>query len=293
MRYTIYFIMMILLTTFMPGCQRPSQDQDEKDKTVRIVYTEWSEAVALTHLSEILLEDKLEYEVQTKLTEVESAYKEVAEGKAHVFTDAWLPRTHSRYYEKFGQSVVKLGVIYPGARTGLLVPDYSEYESIEDLKGEKIQILGIDTGAGVMQQTRRAIERYGLEHADLLSLSEEKMTARFEEHYRRRKEVIVTGWEPHWIFDRYEVRFLTDPYKQYGQQENIFALGAKNLEKEHPRLVRYFERMQLSERQINSLINYMKREDDPEKGIREWIRKNEYIVNQWVKNLKPDRKKIM
>jgi glycine betaine/proline transport system substrate-binding protein len=33
--------------------------------------------------------------------------------------------------------------------------------------------------------------------------------------------------------------------------------------------------------------------EDPEIGVREWIDKNEYVVNQWVKGLKPEREKIM
>jgi ABC-type proline/glycine betaine transport system substrate-binding protein len=33
----------------------------------------------------------MEYEVETKLTDVENAYKEISEGTSDVFPDTWLP----------------------------------------------------------------------------------------------------------------------------------------------------------------------------------------------------------
>ena len=144
-----------------------------------------------------------------------------------------------------------------------------------------------------MYQTRHAIDQYDLSGIRLLSLSEQDMTQAFAESFKRREEVVITGWEPHWLFARYELRFLDDPQQVFGAQENIYAVGNKSLATRLPKVARLFERMQFSEKQINSLIYLMNSEADPEDGVREWIRKNEYIVNQWVKDLKPERKKIM
>jgi glycine betaine/proline transport system substrate-binding protein len=57
--------------------------------------------------------------------------------------------------------------------------------------------------------------------------------------------------------------------------------------------VRFFERMQLTENQLNRLVYQVRLSEDPRQGVKNWIDENEYIVNQWVKNLKPERKKIM
>lgn len=286
----LLFIITIALFT---GCKMQPTEYTEEDRTVRMVYTDWTEAIAITHLAKILLEEEMEYEVETKLTDVENAYKELSEGKAHVFPDAWLPETHQHYFETYQEHIQKLGIVYPDARTGLVVPEYSTYQRIEDLQNESFHILGIDSGAGVMRQTRQAIEAYRLTGVTLRNLSEQEMTDQFTEAYKRRNEVVITGWEPHWLFARYDVRFLKDPKGVYGLNENIFSLGTGDLHEKHIHVVRFFERMQLSEKQINNLIYYMNREEDPENGVREWIDKNEYIVNQWVKDLKPERKKIM
>lgn len=275
------------------ACTAPASQESVQERKVNLIYTDWSEAIALTNLAKILLEEQMAFEVQMKLTDVETAYAEVASGKADVFADAWLPETHKHYLETHANAIEQLGIIYPHARTGLVVPAYSQYQSIEDLKNKDIEIVGIETEAGVMYQTRYAIDQYGLDQAQLHSLSEQDMTEAFSESFKRREEIVITGWEPHWLFARYELRFLDDPMQVFGAQENIYAVGNKSLPERLPTVARFFERMQLSERQINSLIYFMHSEADPEDGVREWIHKNEYIVNQWVKNLKPERKKIM
>lgn len=272
---------------------QPQQSPPSGPQQVKLVYTDWSEAVALSQLSKLMLEEEMGFEVQLKLVGLDSAYAELARGDADVFADAWLPETQSEYWAKYADSLEKLSILYPHARTGLVVPAYSRFHSIEDLKTSETAIVGIEADAGIMFQTRKAITDYQLSTVSLKNLSEKEMTAQFAEAYKRMEELVITGWEPHWLFDRFKVRFLDDPKLVFGEQENIYALATKGLEGRFPQVVRLFERMQLSEKQMNSLIYLMSSEADPEDGVREWMRKNEYLVNQWVRNLRPERKKIM
>ncbi|HKI88949.1 MAG TPA: glycine betaine ABC transporter substrate-binding protein, partial [Draconibacterium sp.] len=84
----------------------------ETKRTLRIVYTDWSESVALTYLSYVLLEEKMDYKVILKLTDIDSVYQEVADGHADIFTDAWLPETHKKYYDKYKDNIELLGITY-------------------------------------------------------------------------------------------------------------------------------------------------------------------------------------
>ncbi len=265
---------------------------DDEEVTIKLVYTDWSESVAITHLSAVLLEEKMDYTAIAKLTDVETAYQEIASGESDIFADAWLPETHKKYMEDHTENIEKLGILYPEARTGFVVPAYSELQYVSDLKNYSNPIIGIDEGAGVMQKALKAIEKYSLPFP-LVSLSEDEMIKQLEDSIKRRKEIVITGWEPHWIFARYEVRFLEDSENIFGVKENIFAVGRSGIEELHPRAVRFFERMQLTEKQLNSLVYQVKLSEDPRQGVKNWIKENEYIVNQWVKNLKPERKKIM
>ncbi|WP_319271550.1 glycine betaine ABC transporter substrate-binding protein [uncultured Draconibacterium sp.] len=283
-------IALSLLFAFFVSCSTTTKPED--DRSLKIVYTDWSESVALTYLSSVLLEEHMDYKVILKLTDVETAYREVANNEADVFTDAWLPETQKQYFDEYKDNIEMLGITYPEARTGLVVPSYSQLRTVDDLKNYNHPIVGIDAGAGVMQKTKDAIDVYSLSNS-LLALSEEEMVEQLVDSIQRRKEIVVTGWEPHWIFARYEVRFLDDPDNIFGQKENIYSIANKELANKHPNAVRFFERMQLTEKQLNSLVYEVRVSEDPVNGVKKWMEQNEFIVNQWIKNLSKERLKVM
>ncbi len=290
-RYSV-LPLLVLSGIFLLSVSCTSTPGKEENRTLRIVYTDWSESIAITHLSAYLLEERMDYTVELKLTDVESAYKELAGGEADVFPDAWLPETHKPYMDQYPGKIEKIGITYPEALTGFVVPEYSELKMVSDLEHYPFDLIGIDSGAGVMLKARKALEKYTLPNT-LRNLSEEKMVDHLEDSVRRRKEVVVTGWEPHWIFARYDIRFLEDPDGVFGAKEKIYTVGRKGLQEKHPYAVRFFERMQLTEKQLNSLVYQVRLNEDPRMGVKSWIENHEYIVNQWVKDLKPKRKKIM
>jgi glycine betaine/proline transport system substrate-binding protein len=267
-------------------------DTQQENREIFMVYTDWSESIAINELSAYLLEHELGYEVKTKLTDVESAYGEVAQGKADVFADAWLPKTQQVYYDKNAEDLDLLGITYPEAKVGFVVPAYSELQKVEDLKKYSDPIIGIDSGAGVMHKARLAQKEYHLQ-AVLTNGSEQTMIEELQNALKRRKEIVITGWEPHWIFARYELRFLNDPDGLFGEKEKIYTVSKKDFKTEHPVATQFFERMQLTEKQLNTLVYEVYLSEDPLNGVKKWIKKNEYIVNQWVKDLQPERKKIM
>jgi len=283
---------LLLLVVFLSIVSCRNSLPDEAERNIRLVYTEWTESVAITFLSAVLLEEKMDYSVELKLTDVASAYREVADGKADIFADAWLPETHQQYFENYEEELERIGIIYPEARIGFVVPGYSELDTINDLKNYPYTLIGIEESAGIMQKARMALENYGLTNT-LLNLSEEEMVQYLEDSIKRRADIVVTGWEPHWTFARYELRFLHDPDHIFGKKENIYSIGRIGIGQEHPHAIRFFERLQLTEKQLNRLVYFVRLSEDPKEGVKHWIKENEYIVNQWVKNLKPERKKIM
>ncbi len=285
-----HWVVILTVLLFHQSCKNNSLD--EEDRKLRMVYTEWTESVAITHLAAVLLEEQMDYDIELKLTDIASAYQEVAENKSDIFADAWLPETHKAFIDQYREELESIGIIYPEARTGFVVPSYSELESVSDLKNYPYDLIGIDSDAGVMQKARIAIKQYDLP-LNLLNLSETEMIKHLEDSIKRRKEVVVTGWEPHWVFARYDLRFLKDPDNIFGKKENIHSIGRTGLGQDHPHAVRFFERMQLTEKQLNQLVYFVRLSEDPKAGVKNWMKENEYIVNQWVKNLKPERKKIM
>ncbi len=287
-----YMIVFFLLLGITFGCGAPDRE-DERAREIYLVYTDWAESVALTTLSEVLLKEHLGYKVITRLTGVDTVFSDIAQGRADVFVDVWVPHTHAGFLEMYEDQLENLGPNYNEARTGLVVPEYMAVESIPGLETYYTDaIAGIDTSAGIMRNTVEALRAYHLDN-ELLVLSDPEMAEKLGNAIRRRENIVVTGWEPHWIFHRYDLKFLDDPLDIYMEEESIHTYARTGFSEDHPNAARLFERMVLSERQINSLLYEIRRRDDPHEAVREWIRQNEFVVNQWVRGLSPEREKIM
>ncbi len=289
--FAIWYILFSFV--LMAGCAEPVPDDKADKKEIYIVYTDWAECVALTCLSQYLLEDYLGYDVITRMTDIETVFADIASGRADVFTDVWVPHTHASFLEQYAGMFEDLGPNYLEARTGLVVPGYMPVESIPGLRELYTDpITGIDTSAGIMRNTMEAILAYELEN-ELLVLSDPEMTQKLRDAILRRESIVVTGWEPHWIFHRYDLRFLDDPFGIYMEKEAIHSISRNGFSEDFPRAARLFERMVLSERQMNSLLYEVERRHDSREGVIEWVKNNEFIVNRWVRGLMPEREKIM
>lgn len=286
-------IVLILSSLVLFACRTSTEKNDKQSGELLIVYTDWAESVAITYMAQVLIERELGYKVILKLTDVEQVFNEISEGKADAFLDVWVPATHKQYLDRYEGKFEDLGPNYKLARTGLVVPDYMEVNSIEDLKKHfKGAITGIDSSAGIMTNANKAILSYELEN-DLLVLSDAEMTKELEQAILRRESIVVTGWEPHWLFHRYELKYLDDPLGVFMKEEQINTIARNGFSEDNPDVAEFFKRMVLSEKQINSLLFEMKLKTDPLEGVKEWIEKNEFTVNQWTKGLGEEREKIM
>lgn len=268
-------------------------DQQEEEQTIRLIYANWSEGVAMTYLAAEILESQLGYEVATKMTDIESVFEQLSTGEYDVFVDAWLPGTHGQYMDQYGSQLEDLGVNVQQVRTGLLVPDYVEAQSINDLEGSVSEIIGIGKGAGIMTSTQQALETYNLS-VNLIEGSEQTMTDTLIEAIKRREPIVVTGWTPHWVYNRYDLKFLEDPKNVYGESEKIHTIARENFTAEHARASLFFERFELTEKQLGALMDEVETFPDNERrAVRNWIKENEFIVNRWIRGLQPERLKVM
>lgn len=266
----------------------------EKAGTVKLVYVNWAEGIAMTNLVKTILEDSMNYDVELTMADVAPVFTSLAKGDRDAFLDGWLPVTHKTYLEEYGDDLVDLGYNYEGARIGLVVPTYLEdVNSIEDLKDPEVaklfkgQITGIDSGAGIMKTTDKALEEYGLEDMRLLSASGPAMTASLKRSVRREQPIVVTGWKPHWKFATWDLKFLDDPKMVYGDVENIHTIVRKGLDKDMPEVVAFLKAFKLDDQQLGTLMSMVaESDDDPEQAARDWAAKNQELVNKWLEAAK-------
>lgn len=107
---------------------------DEVDgDEIELVYVEWDTEVASTHVVAKVLED-LGYNVTATPLDNAVMWQAVANGEADGMVAAWLPGTHGDLYEQYKDDLVDLGENLEGAKIGLVVPEYMDIDSIEDLE---------------------------------------------------------------------------------------------------------------------------------------------------------------
>ena len=260
---------------------------ETQEKTADLVYVNWAEGVAYTHLAKVILEDKMGYTVTATAADVGPAYTAVAQGNKDAFMETWLPVLHRDYVERFKDQVVDLGYVYEGTQSGLVVPEYVTIDMISELNANKDkfngQIVGIDAGAGIMSTTEELIETYDLDFK-LVSSSGPAMTAALKEAVDNNEWIVVTGWRPHWMFGRWDLKFLKqDDDKMMWKKGNIHIMGRKNLEAEKPELANFLKSLKFTDAQLADLMLKIEQsDDDVEVVARQWMNDNPEAVNHWI-----------
>ena len=258
---------------------------------LRIGWTAWSDAEAVTRLAARILETRLQQPVKLVLLDIGIQYQGLANGDIDAMLMAWLPLTHKPYMDKVGDQVVDLGPLYTRARLGWVVPDYipkEQLSAIGDLKkpgvGRKLdyQIHGIDPGAGLMQASEKTLKTYALDRYHLISSSGAGMTAALARAIKRKQWIVVTGWSPHWMFSRWKLRYLEDPRKSLGGRERIHTLVRRGFYQDFPpEVTEFFSRMFLPLDELETLMEHAN-ESSYEKAVEQYIAGHPRRVDYWV-----------
>jgi glycine betaine/proline transport system substrate-binding protein len=252
---------------------------------VELVYVEWAETVASTNVVKTVLED-MDYEVDILSVSAAAMWMGTASGDVDGFTGAWLPVTQGEYWEKLKDKVDFLGKNLVGARIGLAVPAYVEINSIDQLAAEAeifdSEIVGIDPGAGIMHKTEKAVEAYGLEMFDTIGSSGAMMTATLQNRIKNRKPVVVTAWSPHWMFSRWDMKYLEDPKNLYGDAEYIGTVVRKGLRDDMPEVYNVLKNFKWDLNDCQQVMLWS-RDLDPTEAARKWVDANPTKVEAWKK----------
>jgi len=275
----------MLTMGLVAGCGTTPSKPSEK-KTVNIGYVNWAEDVAISNVWKVLLEEK-GYEVNLKSLEVAPLFVGLSKGDLDVFMDTWLPTTHQTYWDKYKDNLDDYGIWYTSeAKMGLVVPKYVDIKSIEELNAKKDQfggkIIGIDPGAGLMTATKKAVGDYGLGY-EVVQSSEAAMLTALDKAYRDQKPIVVTGWSPHWMFAKYDLKYLEDSKKSYGGTEEIHTLANKEFTKKNPEVANMLKKFKLDDQQIGNLESLINGGMQPEEAAKQWIKDNRVLVDSWMK----------
>lgn len=168
-------------------------------------------------------------------------------------------------------------------------PAPNNSESAQGGYGEQVdyKIIGIDPGAGLMKATEKAMSEYDLKDWELVEGSSAAMTAALTQAYKDQKPIIVTGWTPHWMFSKFEMKYLEDPKGVYGADEQIHTIVRKGLKEEQPSAYAFLDKFSWTPADMEKVMLDIADGKKPEEAADAWVKENEPLVNQWIEGIEP------
>ncbi|MCX5539451.1 glycine betaine ABC transporter substrate-binding protein [Paraburkholderia sp. CNPSo 3076] len=222
---------------------------------IKLAITDWADVLATANVAKYVLEAKLNQPVKFVNADIGIQFQGVARGDLDIMVGGWLPVTHAVYYAKYKNDMDDVGVIYTGGRNGWAVPAYvpeSEVSSISDLNKPGVKskldgtIQGIGPGSGLMQASEKSVQAYNLNGYNLQSSSEAGMLAAVSRAYQTKQWVVATVWSPHWLWQKWQMRYLKDPKGTLGGEEQVHAFASKQFATKFPRADVFFKHFKLT-----------------------------------------------
>jgi ABC-type proline/glycine betaine transport system substrate-binding protein len=274
----------VLVVAALAGCSGKGDN-----KSIKLAYVAWDSEIASTNVVKEVLESKLGYKVEMLQVDAGPMWAGIADGSADAMVAAWLPSTHASYLEKYKANIQDLGPNLNGTKIGLTVPAYMDIKSIEDLnKAETVsslkkQIIGIEPGAGIMMATEKAIQEYDLKDYTLVESSSAAMAQELQKAYDNKQPIVITGWTPHWMFGKMDLKYLDDPKGIYGGDEQIHTLVRKGLKDDKKDAYTFLDQFEWTPEDMAKVMVATQEGKTPEDAAKDWVKANADKVDAWIK----------
>jgi len=280
----------ILMVAVLAACGNSGEsgaESKKENKTITIGQINWAENIAVTNMWKVILEEN-GYDVEFNYLNMGSTMTALDSGDLDASLEVWLPVQDANYLEKYQDTVnFSEETWFDDAKVGLVVPTYLEdINSIKDLNDHKelfnSEIVGFDPGAGTMEVTEQLIEDYDLDF-ELVPSSESAMLAEIKKAVKDEEPIVAPLWSPHWVFSKYDLKFLEDPKNTFGGVEKIHHATRQGFDEDYPKVSKWFKNWKMNDQQIGELIDYVESSEEPVDGARKWVEENQDLIDKWVK----------
>ncbi|WP_096189563.1 glycine betaine ABC transporter substrate-binding protein [Evansella halocellulosilytica] len=276
-----------LVLTACGGSEENGNEGEVEEKgSIEIGFNNWAENIAITNMWKLILEEE-GYDVEITMSEKAPIWTGIASGSIDLSLEVWLPTTDEPFYEEHGDNLEMHEVWFEGTGLGLVVPEYVDIDSIEQLNERadefEDRIVGIDAGASLTRLTEEAVEDYELELEFLVS-SEPAMITELDSAYNQEEPVVVTLWNPHWAFSDYDIKYLEDPQGVYGEPEDIYYMSRLGFEDDYPEVIEWLNNWMMDDDSLGALMSAINQLEDEEAGAQQWIDENRDMVDEWLGN---------
>ncbi|VVP81546.1 hypothetical protein PS918_02347 [Pseudomonas fluorescens] len=260
-----------------------------EEKTITVGTLSWEDLTPITGITKKVLEDS-GYTVKViEFSEWGIAYAALTKGDIQVLAS----QTHyaaQDYWNKNKNRLEKLSPVSYGLYQAIAVPKYVDIDSLEQLNdnADKFggKIIGIEPGSGLMSDAVKAVKDYGIK-LQLLEGSTAAMTAALKSAVDRKEWVAVTVWEPSWMAQKFDLKFLKDPKGVFPPPQGYYWIGHKGFSAEYPHAREVIASVYVPLGDITQINGQVKDGKSMEQAVNDWTTKNADLLKRWENIKKP------
>ena len=115
------------------------------------------------------------------------------------------------------------------------------------------------------------------------SSSSGAMTVALGKAIKNKEPIVITGWSPHWMFAKYDLKYLADPKGTMGGAETINTMVRKGLKEDQPEAYKILDKFHWEQKDMEEVMLAVHDGKDPAQAAKEWVKNNPDKVNEWVK----------
>lgn len=268
-----------LAVTALPGWAQ--------DNVIKMGTLSWEDLTPITGITRKVLEDKGFTVEVTEFSEWGIAYAALAKGDVEILASQTDYVAHD-YWDRNKRRLEKISPASHGLYQGIAVPTYVNINSIEELNANADtfggKIIGIEPGAGLMRDAASAVESYGLD-LQLVEGSTAAMTAALKSAYDRQEPIAVTIWEPSWMMQSFEMKYLADPKGVFPPPQSYYWIGQAGFSAENPAAREAIASVYVPLADITAINGAVSGGKTMDQAVADWIAAHEDLVTRW-KNIK-------
>ena len=150
------------------------------------------------------------------------------------------------------------------------------------------EIVGIEPGSGTMNIAQDTVDEYNLD-VELMPSSEPAMVTELQNAIENEEPIVVTLWQPHWMFSEYDLKFLEDPKETLGASENIHTMVRQGLKDEQPSAYQLLDNFHWEVEDMNEVMAKFGQDEnvEPREAAEEWIEDNPDKIESWTEGIEP------
>lgn len=266
--------------TLVGASMLPAQAQE---KTIEMGTMAWEDLVPITGITRKVLEDAGYTVNVTEFSEWGIAYAALAKGDVQILTSQ-TDYVAQDYWNRNKNRLEKISPVSHGLFQGIAVPSYVTVDSIEELNANADQfdgkIIGIEPGAGLMRDTDNAVDEYDLE-LELVEGSTAGMTAALKSAVDRQEWIAVTLWEPSWMMQKFDVKFLADPKGVFPPPQSYYWIGQDGFSAENPEARELIASVFVPKDEITAINGAVNDGKSMDEAIAEWIAAHGDLIERW------------